>query len=125
MLFYARSDTHFLLYIYDNLRNALLDRALSHVELAQPSNDSSTLIREVLARSEETALRTYEPQLYDAEGGSGRGGWEALARKWNKGALLEGSQRGLFLAVHTWRDRVAREDDESTRFVDDLVNSLG
>jgi exosome complex exonuclease RRP6 len=29
MVKYARADTHFLLYIYDNLRNALLDRAVS------------------------------------------------------------------------------------------------
>ena len=29
MLLYARSDTHYLLYIYDCLRNALLDRATS------------------------------------------------------------------------------------------------
>jgi exosome complex exonuclease RRP6 len=136
MLTYARSDTHFLLYIYDNLRNALLDRALSQAETHQPSlqshdpptstaltstpplhDPSHALMREVLSRSEETALCTYEPQSYDTEGGSGSGGWEALIKKWNKGTLVEGPQRNVFLAVHAWRDRVAREDDESTRYV--------
>jgi exosome complex exonuclease RRP6 len=136
MLTYARSDTHFLLYIYDNLRNALLDRALSQAETHPPSSQSQeppisttlssnppphdpshALMRAVLSRSEETALCIYEPQSYDSEGGTGTGGWEALIKKWNKGALVESPQRSVFLAVHGWRDRVAREDDESTRCV--------
>jgi len=141
MLQYARSDTHFLLYIYDNLRNALLDRAQSRTPLSyssQPQTRSSSpspsntildpshvLIKEVLSRSESTALRTYEKDVYDAEGGIGSGGWDTLARKWNKGELLAGgpgvgsgaAQREVFRRVHAWRDRVAREDDESPRYV--------
>jgi exosome complex exonuclease RRP6 len=132
MLLYARSDTHFLLYIYDNLRNALLDRALSRAQTPQPqstsaaqlvsdsnqSDASHALMKEVLARSEVTALRTYEKEHYDAEGGSGKAGWELLVKKWNRESLLaDGVQRRVFLNVHAWRDRVAREDDESTRFV--------
>ncbi|PCH40326.1 hypothetical protein WOLCODRAFT_162269 [Wolfiporia cocos MD-104 SS10] len=133
MLTYARSDTHFLLYIYDNLRNALLDRAQSSPQTPtnsrppSPSASQSThaLVREVLSRSEETALHVYEKRIYDAEGGSGFGGWNTLARKWNKGALMAGSttsgvyavQRAVYRCVHAWRDRVAREEDESTRYV--------
>ena len=138
MLQYARSDTHFLLFIYDNLRNALLDRAQSRAQ--SPSSSASTpapdpsippahlLVREVLARSEETALRVYEKEVYDAEFGLGPGGWDTMARKWNK-LLLIGSagdtnanaavnvQRAVYRAVHAWRDKVAREEDESTRYV--------
>ncbi|GLB45506.1 putative HRDC domain containing protein [Lyophyllum shimeji] len=139
MLDYARSDTHFLLYIYDNLRNALLDRAqsraLSRAQSFSPSelpplspsagDPAYSLIRQVLARSEETALRTYEKEIYDAEGGSGSCGWDTLARKWNKGALLAGGpgvgagalQRAVYQAVHKWREMIAREEDESTRYV--------
>ena len=130
MLLYARSDTHFLLYIYDNLRNALLDRGRSLAEAMQidepstsmPSTSSSSLdeasyllMREVLSRSEETALSIYESPSYDAEGGTGVGGWESLLRKWNKSALIDGPQASLFLGVHAWRDRTAREEDESIR----------
>ncbi|KAF5374147.1 hypothetical protein D9615_008827 [Tricholomella constricta] len=138
MLEYARSDTHFLLFIYDNLRNALLDCAQSraqsraqslsfnsspHTPLAGES--AHALIRQVLTRSEETSLRTYEKEVYDEQGGSGSNGWDTLARKWNKGALLSGGpgvgvsalQRAVYQAVHKWREMVAREDDESTRYV--------
>ncbi|KAH8114700.1 ribonuclease H-like domain-containing protein [Phellopilus nigrolimitatus] len=105
MLKYARSDTHFLLYIYDNLRNALLDRA----------GGQSDLIRAALGRSEETALRTYEREVYDIERGAGPGGWDTLAQKW--GRALSGMPLAVFRAVHAWRDRIAREEDESTRYV--------
>lgn len=135
MLAYARSDTHFLLFIYDNLRNALIDRAQSRAaSRAQSPSDPSTstsraspltngepshaLVREVLSRSEETALRVYEREVYD-ENGAGPGGWDTLARKWNKGALMaaerDSARRRIYRAVHAWRDRVAREEDESTR----------
>jgi exosome complex exonuclease RRP6 len=137
MLQYARSDTHYLLYIYDNLRNALLDRATSRAQsrAQSPSSSNTTLhfssvgnaahelIKQVLARSEETALRIYEKEVYDAEGGSGSNGWDTLARKWNKGVLMVGGQdvgigalqRAVYKGVHKWRDAVARQDDESIR----------
>lgn len=143
MLDYARSDTHYLLYIYDNLRNALLDRGASASRSASRSGSPSTalavtdtentptlpadphaFINEVHARSATTALRVHEREVYDAQGGTGSGGWDVLARKWNKGLLVAGAdalgaagalQRAMYRAVHAWRDAVAREDDESTR----------
>lgn len=132
MLAYARSDTHFLLYIYDNLRNALLDRGQSASRAgtppsAQQAPAADALVREVLARSEETALRVYEKEVYDIAEGGGPGGWDTLARKWNKGALTAGAeaqasagsayavQRAVYRTVHGWRDRIAREEDESVR----------
>ncbi|KAJ3988399.1 ribonuclease H-like domain-containing protein [Lentinula detonsa] len=135
MLDYARSDTHFLLYIYDNLRNALLDRAVSPSELSMAAEDTSrssqaypptqALIRQVLAKSEATALRVYEKERYDMEGGSGGNGWDTLARKWNKTNLyasspsigIAGIQKDIYKRIHLWRDTVAREEDESIRFV--------
>ncbi|KAK7061210.1 exosome complex exonuclease RRP6 [Favolaschia claudopus] len=138
MLQYARSDTHFLLYIYDNLRNALLDRAVSRAQSQsrspspgrQPpianSSQKEALIRQALGRSEETALRTYEKEIYDSESGGGSSGWDTLARKWNKGGLVaaaetpsgrETLQRAIYRCVHAWRDEIARAEDESTRYV--------
>ncbi|KAH7098986.1 ribonuclease H-like domain-containing protein [Auriculariales sp. MPI-PUGE-AT-0066] len=105
MLLYARSDTHFLLHIYDRLRAALFKRA----------DGKPDLIREVLRRSEETALRTYSVEVYDAENGLGQNGWENMAKKWNRG--LHGAQLAVYKAVHRWRDNVARREDESTRYV--------
>lgn len=127
MLAYARSDTHFLLFIYDNLRNALVDRASSHTpEIPQSQTNASpssldqrySLLREVLSRSEDTSLRLHQTEDYNEEEGSGPGGWDTIARKWNKGTFVKAADRSvsrsIYLRIHDWRDRVAREEDEST-----------
>lgn len=141
MLTYARSDTHFLLYIYDRLRLSLIERAQTNIA---PEASFSTaisaiikgtvsdkpahvLLNDVLARSTRTALRLYDREAYDAEFGVGTGGWDALARKWNKGALANSASetngvRGgvigeVYRAVHRWREDIAKEEDESTRYV--------
>lgn len=66
----------------------------------------------------------YEREYYDMEGGSGPGGWDTMAKKWNKIALMAdgpgGVQREVYRAVHAWRDRTAREEDESPRYVSSL-----
>ncbi|KAJ4497032.1 ribonuclease H-like domain-containing protein [Lentinula lateritia] len=126
MLDYARSDTHFLLYIYDNLRNALLDRAVSpsedYLEIEEISYpQAQALLRQVLAKSEVTALRVYEKECYDMERGSGGNGWDTLAKKWNKIHLYVNSpsckQKDIYRSIHMWRDEVAREEDESVRYI--------
>ena len=134
MLAYARSDTHFLLFIYDNLRNALLDRASTRSQsraLETPQQQASisssnpdsrdSLLREVLLRSEETSLRLHQTENYDEEEGTGPGGWDTMARKWNKVAFTRAAhrsiQKSIYLRIHDWRDRVAREEDESTAYV--------
>ena len=134
MLAYARSDTHFLLFIYDNLRNALLDRASTRSQsrtLEYPQQQASisssnpdsrdSLLREVLLRSEETSLRLHQTESYDEEEGTGPGGWDTMARKWNKvpftRAARRSIQKNIYLRIHDWRDRMAREEDESTAYV--------
>ena len=126
MLEYARSDTHFLLYIYDNLRNALLDLSLSRPPSPPPLSSSSAAntahahIQHVLSLSASTALRVYSQEPYDEEGG-GSLGWDSMAKKWNKRSLTrdagEGVGRDVFRAVHRWREQVGREEDESVRYV--------
>lgn len=134
MVAYARSDTHFLLFIYDNLRNALLDRASSRLQshtLEMPESQANTsslnfnpkhsLLREVLSRSEETSLRLHQTENYDEEEGTGPGGWDTIARKWNKVTFTKVAhrsiQKSIYLRIHDWRDKVAREEDESTAYV--------
>ncbi|GHJ85735.1 hypothetical protein NliqN6_2137 [Naganishia liquefaciens] len=128
MLHYARSDTHFLLYVYDQLRNSLLERA-------QGKQD---LIRQVLKRSEETALKLYTRVSYDAERGFGMNGWRSLLKKqmghkgattlrdeygssgdtavWGLGEMGQKKER-VFKRLHAWRDTVARSEDESPFYV--------
>lgn len=105
MLKYARADTHYLLYIYDCLRN----------ELLQNSTPKRNLIDYVLERSKTEALQRYERPIYDMAGGQGAGGWYDLLSR--NSALFSKEQFSVFKAVHQWRDRVAREEDEGLQCV--------
>ncbi|TGO34155.1 hypothetical protein BHYA_0210g00120 [Botrytis hyacinthi] len=118
MFFYARADTHFLLYIFDNLRNELLDAP--DVETPDAEEPVATSMDIVLQKSKETSLLRYERQLYNAESGKGPGGWFSLIYK--TPALLSSEQFSVFKAVHAWRDQIARKDDDSINFV--MSNSV-
>jgi exosome complex exonuclease RRP6 len=125
MLHYARADTHFLLYVYDNLRNALLDKSSRppspSVEEGETAGNSAEeqpkrrnpqqAMREVLDRSAETALKLYEREVYDPLG-SGNTGWKALAKKWLPKGAVEEMPGTILRRLHAWRDKVAREEDE-------------
>ncbi|EPB86354.1 hypothetical protein HMPREF1544_06893 [Mucor circinelloides 1006PhL] len=106
MLEYARSDTHFLLYIYDRLRNELLEKSTS---------EDGNLIKICLQRSNEVALQKYEKEVYDAENGLGPGGWKNMLVKWKY--AMNPQQLAVFKALHSWRDHTARDEDESWRYV--------
>lgn len=108
MLFYARADTHFLLYIYDHMRNELLEKS----NLKVPEKN---LIEIVLEKSKETSLSRYENQIYNAESGKGPGGWFSLLLKMP--SMFNKEQFAVFRAVHAWRDKIARTDDENPTFL--------
>ena len=108
MFNYARSDTHFLLYIYDNLRNELLDRSNTFKE-------GGDLIEIVKNHSKEEALQRYERPFYDIQHGSGPMGWYSMLSR--TPALFNKEQFAVFRAVHQWRDQVAREEDESVHVI--------
>ena len=105
MFEYARSDTHFLLYIFDNLRN----------ELLQKSTDDENLMDLVMEESKKTALQRYERPIYDTELGMGPGGWYQTLIKHS--AIFTKEQFAVFKAVHRWRDEIARKEDESINYV--------
>ncbi|TAQ84719.1 hypothetical protein B7494_g6954 [Chlorociboria aeruginascens] len=108
MFSYARSDTHFLLYIYDNIRNELISRSDTKV----PEENKIDL---VLQLSKEVSLKRHERLVYNAESGKGPGGWyNALVKM---PTLFNNEQFAVFKAVHEWRDQIARIDDDSTHFV--------
>jgi exosome complex exonuclease RRP6 len=105
---YARADTHFLLYIFDNMRNELIDKS----DLSNPEKDK---IADVLEKSRETALQRYEHPIYDTEFGLGAGGWYRLITR--TPVQYTPQQFAVFRAVHKWRDDVARAEDESPLFI--------
>lgn len=104
MLKYARSDTHYLLYIYDRMRN----------ELLQKGNEQHNLVHAVLSRSNTTALQVNVKPVYDAITGEGAGWKRDLIKL---GGSLSEESRMVFKALHQWRDSIAREEDESTNYV--------
>ncbi|KAJ1561511.1 Exosome component 10 [Cladochytrium tenue] len=111
MLKYARMDTHYLLYIYDRMRNEILSRT---------DPETKQLLFVALRRSELTSLRHYEKEVYDATTGEGPNGWQTHLRK--VALPMSPEHVAVYCAVHAWRDAVAREEDESPRYV--LPNHL-
>lgn len=105
MFDYARSDTHYLLYIYDHIRNELLENSTSEFNL----------VDYVLEKSKTEALQRYERPVYDAATGQGAGGWYDLMVR--SPAVLSSEQFSVLRAVHEWRDNVAREEDEGVQCV--------
>jgi exosome complex exonuclease RRP6 len=108
MLYYARSDTHYLLFVYDNLRNLLIQGAATTEDLQNP-------LESVLERSKELSLSRYTLPEYDPETGDGARGWyNALLRSPSR---LSGEQFAVFRSIWKWRDGMARREDENPNFI--------
>ncbi|PGH02941.1 exosome complex exonuclease RRP6 [Blastomyces parvus] len=105
MFDYARSDTHYLLYIYDQIRNSLVEH----------STPTDNLIEYVLEKSKQEALQRYERPVYNAETGQGSGGWQDMLIR--NSSLFSREQFAVFRAVHQWRDKIARSEDEGVQYV--------
>ena len=108
MFKYARSDTHFLLYVYDNMRNELIDK--SKYDLPD-----GNLIDTVLENSKKESLQRYERPFYDAERGTGSNGWYNMLMR--TPGLFTREQFAVFRATHQWRDNLARQEDESIHVI--------
>ncbi|CAD6576122.1 MAG: exosome nuclease subunit [Cyphobasidiales sp. Tagirdzhanova-0007] len=120
MMEYARSDTHFLIHIYQRL-------------LHDDSGMTPTALQDIRKRSAVTAAQVYEHAEYDFMQGEGIIGWRRLVEKAGKERLwaidaafsnipsrIDAKGLGsfeVFRAAHEWRDRVARANDESLRYV--------
>eukprot|EP01117_Protostelium_nocturnum_P017732 TRINITY_DN7271_c0_g1_i1.p1 TRINITY_DN7271_c0_g1~~TRINITY_DN7271_c0_g1_i1.p1 ORF type:complete len:832 (-),score=300.13 TRINITY_DN7271_c0_g1_i1:114-2579(-) len=98
MIKYAREDTHFLLYIYDRMRNELLER---------PAGQNLLLL--VLERGRELSLKKYEKEMLQETSHL------VLYNKYN--LVFNPKQMGVFAALYSWRDSIARKEDESTGFI--------
>jgi exosome complex exonuclease RRP6 len=141
MLHYARSDTHFLLAIYDHIRLALHALALNP---PPPSTDpdampidpptAQSLLSEVYRRSTKTSSNIFEISPYDSKLGMGQDGWRSIlnrtaAEKQYETALAvptlpiktgwgEGEVKlEVLRAIHAWRETTARREDEGVRYL--------
>lgn len=109
MLQYARADTHYLLYIYDRLRNDLLARG-------GPNNKNIgvDLLKNVYARGREICLKRYEKPPFSEKSHL------AVLRKTR--STFNAKQMFAFKELYAWRDSISRELDESVGYV--LPNNL-
>ncbi|KAL6939337.1 hypothetical protein ACO0RG_003174 [Hanseniaspora osmophila] len=106
LLAYARSDTHFLLNIFDQLKNMLVEKGK---------------MSEVLYESRGVARRRFEYNKYRPKVMSGNvycteeraTPWKSLMNNYNIAYELE----PLVINLFEWRDTVARREDESPAFV--------
>jgi len=95
-LLYARTDTHFLLAIYDQLR----------AELSQKKGD----VEYVLDASAAICQQSYAKEAFDPFG------WQSAVKRLVSDPLPSEVQ-GRLAKVWDWRDKVARLEDESLGFV--------
>ncbi|CAF1605186.1 unnamed protein product [Didymodactylos carnosus] len=89
---YAREDTHYLLYISDILRNKLLDM-------------KPKLLQQVYEKSK-NVCQYYKQPVFDPNG------YQTIYR----GKTFNGRQVATLKFLYYWRDRIAREEDESTGY---------
>ncbi|KAL6820623.1 ribonuclease H-like domain-containing protein [Trichoderma camerunense] len=109
MMYYARSDTHYLLYIYDRIRNDL-------VQLSDRSSPEKDLISIVLKKSRELSLSRHENLEFNPETGEGSRGWFNFVLK-NSHLGYKSDQFAVFRTLWKWRDVTARTEDENPNFV--------
>lgn len=111
MLKYAREDTHYLLYIYDCMKNDLLHR----------DNGQTSLLLSAFQKSNHLCMKKYEKPRFTEESYK-----EFYQHELNK--RLDGRKTSLteefnsrqmeaLKSLYTWRDQMAREHDESNGYV--------
>ncbi|XP_056129883.1 exosome component 10 isoform X2 [Lampris incognitus] len=99
MIEYARADTHYLLYIYDCQRAQLMD--IIH---GLPG-----LLQSVWNKSKDICLKKYLKPIFTEKS------YLELQRKQKKS--FDTQQLTAFRLLFGWRDRLAREEDESTGYI--------
>uniref|UniRef100_A0A915Q3B0 HRDC domain-containing protein n=1 Tax=Setaria digitata TaxID=48799 RepID=A0A915Q3B0_9BILA len=95
---YARSDTHYLLHCYDQLRKGLLEKG----------DDTKNLLKLVYNESTQVCLTVYEKPIFESDG------YEKLLLERKP---LNSRQQFALAALWKWRDERARADDESPQYV--------
>lgn len=123
MLQYARCDTMYLLYIFDMMRRDLWNAASPTVTEAYNTRNESEggsvdYIEAVLAGSKRLCLNVYVKPAFDPEGYKALLALDTkLLRAMNGSTTLTPTQERIITALWDWRDRRARDEDESVLFV--------
>ncbi|XP_074590061.1 protein RRP6-like 2 isoform X2 [Curcuma longa] len=99
MLKYAREDTHYLFFIYDQMKRRLLAE----------SSDGNDLLLEVYKRSAEICMQLYEKELYTDASFLNIYGLSYID--------LNAEQLSVASGLCQWRDSIARAEDESTGYI--------
>ncbi|XP_072334572.1 exosome complex component 10 [Scyliorhinus torazame] len=99
MLRYAQEDTHYLLYIYDTMKNLLWEQG----------NKQANLVQLVWQKSRDISLKKYYKPIFTEES------YLELYRKQKK--QLNTQQLTAFRLFYAWRDKISRLEDESTGYV--------
>jgi exosome complex exonuclease RRP6 len=96
---YARQDTHYLLYVYDRLRNELIDR----------SAGKSHVVRSVYTESTLLCKKKYvKPVVTDTS---------HMVLYYKSKRSFDNRQLHALKELYLWRDKIARQEDESTGYV--------
>ncbi|KAK3565668.1 hypothetical protein QTP86_014057, partial [Hemibagrus guttatus] len=99
MIEYAQADTHYLLYVYDRLRADLFDVA----------NGQPALVQLVWSKSKDLCLKKYLKPIFTEES------YMELYKRQKK--RFNSQQLTAFRLMYAWRDKLAREEDESTGYI--------
>jgi len=111
---YARCDTHYLLYCFDCLRNALLAGGQYKAgELPEATAEGIQTMRGVLDRSAQLCMTQYSESPFNAADAAMR----LCERFGSKQRPLESRQFSSLKALTAWRDTLGRRLDESWNFV--------
>ncbi|KFM26587.1 Exosome component 10 [Auxenochlorella protothecoides] len=109
---YARADTHYLLFIYDKMREELLASKESvppHLAVDLPEHGPSGALGTVLERSRTLCMLQYEREQCRED--------SFLQAALKLDVVLSGPQLAVFEALYNWRDGEARTQDESPGFI--------
>ncbi len=112
-------DTHFLLYIYDQMRNAILDKSRASTPLsetgdvtsANPESNPQRAMREVLEHSADTALQLFKKDIYDIQSKNVARSFKNWRLKHAPDLDPKSCNAAMLLALHQYRNMIARTDD--------------
>lgn len=107
MKLYARADTHFLLYIYDILKNSLIDKNLLKNLLHDSRNVAKRRFEYYKFRPSTPTTLVVTPITEKIEP------WRNLMNKYN----ISLPKKQLVIDLYNWRDETARKFDESVRYI--------
>lgn len=95
---YARTDTHYLLYVYDCMK----------LDLSAAAHGKQNLVLSTFTNSRNICKLKYEKPVFNEEG---------YMNIFRSHALLNNQQKYALRELYKWRDRIARDKDESTGYV--------